>query len=389
MKPKKVIYLDNAATTPVRPEVFAAMKPYFSEKYGNPSSPHIKGQEAARAIKEAREKIANILGCMPDEIIFTSGGTESTNLAIKGYALANSSKGKHIITQKTEHHAVLEPCKWLEKQGFKVTYLNVDEFGLVNPRDVEKAITDNTILVSIMYANNEIGTIQPIKEIAKICTRNNVVLHCDACQAAGYYSLKIGELGIDLLTINGSKIYGPKGIGILYAKRGMDVEPLIHGGEQEKGLIAGTENVPAIVGLAKALELVQKEREKESKRLVKLRDYLIKGLLKIPKTKLNGHPTKRLPNNVDVLFSGVEGEAIVFMLSEKGICASTGSACSSKHLTPSHVLLAIGRTPEEAHGSLRLTLGKETTEKDISYVLDVMPKVVQKLREMSPLWREK
>jgi cysteine desulfurase len=383
----KTIYLDNAATTPVRAEVLAAMKPYFSEKYGNPSSLHCKGQEAALAIKMAREKIADILGCGPDEIIFTSGGTESVNLAIKGFALANKNKGKHIITQKTEHHAVLETCKWLEKQGFSVTYLDVDEFGLVNPRDVEKAITDKTILISIMFANNEIGTIQPIREIAEICIGNNVVLHTDACQAAGYYDLEVHELGTDLLTLNGSKIYGPKGIGVLYAKKGMNLVPLIHGGEQEKGLRAGTENVPAIVGLAKALELAQKEREKESKRLMTLRDNLIRGLLKIPQVKLNGHPSKRLPNNIDVLFSGVEGEAIVFMLSEKGICASTGSACSSKKLEPSHVLLAIGRKPEEAHGSVRLTLGRETTEKDISYVLKVMPEIIAKLRKMSPVWK--
>jgi len=384
----KVVYLDNAATTPVRKEVLEAMKPYFSEKYGNPSSLHQKGAEAKQAIEDSRKVVANILDCTHDEIIFTSGGTESTNLAIKGFALANKHKGNHIITQKTEHHAVLEPCKWLEKHhGFSVTYLNVDEFGLVNPKDVEKAITDKTILVSIMFANNEIGTIQPIREIAEICIGNNVVLHCDACQAAGYYDLEVHELGTDLLTLNGSKIYGPKGIGVLYAKRGMDIVPLIHGGEQEKGLRAGTENVPAIVGLAKALELATKERNAEAKRLMTLRDNLIRGLLKIPQVKLNGHLIKRLPNNVDVLFSGVEGEAIVFMLSEKGICASTGSACSSKHLTPSHVLLAIGRTPEEAHGSLRLTLGRETTEKDIDYVLKVMPKVVQKLRDMSPVWK--
>jgi cysteine desulfurase len=382
----KIIYLDNAATTPVRPEVLKAMLPFFSEKYGNPSSLHVKGQEAAFAIKKSREKIAQILNCKPNEIVFVSGGTESVNLALKGFALANRRKGNHIITQKTEHHAVLESCKWLEKQGFSVTYLDVDEFGIVKLKDVEKAITNKTILVSIMYANNEIGTIQPIREIASICKKHNVAFHTDACQAAGYCDLNVQKLGIDLLTINGSKIYGPKGIGLLYIKQGLHIMPLIHGGEQEYNLRAGTENVPAIVGFAKALELAQKEQKKESKRLVVLRKKLIEGLLRIPKTKLNGHPSKRLPNNVNVSFFGVEGEAIVTMLSEKGVCASTGSACSSKHLTPSHVLLAIGRKPEEAHGSLRLSLGRYTTKKDIDYVLKIMPEIVATLRKISPLW---
>jgi len=382
----KTIYFDNAATTPVRKEVFKAMKPYFSKSYGNPSSLHAKGLEARDAVEEARKLIAGILNCSTDELVFTSGGTESVNLAIKGIAFAR--KKGHIITQKTEHDAVLETCKWLEKQGFDVTYLDVDEFGLVKPEQVEKHIRKDTILVSIMYANNEIGTIQPIKEIAEVCRKHKVLFHTDACQAAGYLDVDVKNLGIDLMTINGSKIYGPKGIGLLFVKKGLELEPLLHGGGQESGLRSGTENVPAIVGFAKALELAQKEKVTEVQRLTALQDRLVSGLQKITDSKLNGHPQKRLPNNVNISIYGIEGEAVLLMLNEKGICASTGSACSTKSLEASHVLLALGMSHEMAHGSLRFSLGKHTKEKDISRLMKVLPGIVRKLRDMSPIKAE-
>ena len=377
------IYLDNAATTPVRPEVLAVMEPYFSQKYGNPSSMHRLGLEASSAVSDSREKIAKILNCGTDEIIFTSGGTESVNLAIKGVAFAK--KKGHMITQKTEHHAVLHTCKWLEKQGFEVTYLDVDRFGLVYPYQVESAIKDDTILVSIMYANNEIGTVQPIKEIAKVCKKKKVLFHTDACQAAGYLNLDVKALGVDLLTINGSKICGPKGVGLLFVKKGTSIEPILHGGGQEFNLRSGTENVPAIVGFAKALELAQKEKDAEGKKLAKLRDTLINGLLKIPNSRLNGHLTKRLPNNVNISFYGVEGESVLLMLNEKGIFASTGSACSAKSLEVSHVLNALGMSHAWAHGSIRFSLGRTTSKKDIDYVLQVFPKIISDLRGMSPI----
>lgn len=377
------IYLDNAATTQIRKEVLASMEPYLSERYGNPSSMHKLGLEANSAVSESREKIANILNCGASEIIFTSGGTESVNLAIKGVAFAHK-KGQ-IITQKTEHHAVLHACEWLEKNGFKVTYLDVDKSGLVNPLDVESAIRKDTILVTIMYANNEIGTIQPIKEIAEICKKRKVLFHTDACQAAGYLDLDVKSLGVDLLTLNGSKIYGPKGIGILYVKKGTKITPILHGGGQEFGIRSGTENVPSIVGLAKALELAQKEKDSEGKKLAKLRDKLIAELLKIPNSQLNGHATKRLPNNANMSFYGVEGESVILMLNEKGIFASTGSACSAKSIEASHVLLAIGLSHELAHGSIRFSLGRQTREKDISHVLQVFPKIISDLRGMSPV----
>jgi cysteine desulfurase len=382
----KTIYFDNAATTPVRKEVFKAMKPYFSKSYGNPSSLHAKGLEARDAVEESRKTIAGILNCSTDELIFTSGGTESINLAIKGIAFAR--KKGHIITQKTEHDAVLETCKWLEKRGFDVTYLNVDEFGLVKPEHVEKHIRKDTILVSIMYANNEIGTIQPIKEIAEVCRKHKVLFHTDACQAAGYLDIDVQNLGIDMMTINGSKIYGPKGIGLLFVKKGIEIEPLLHGGGQESGLRSGTENVPAIVGFAKALELAQKEKVTEVQRLTALQDRLVSGLQRISDSKLNGHPQKRLPNNVNISIYGIEGEAVLLMLNEKGICASTGSACSTKSLEPSHVLLALGMSHEMAHGSLRFSLGKHTKEKDISRLMKVLPGIVRKLRDMSPIKAE-
>jgi len=377
------IYLDNAATTPLRKEVLDVMEPYFSEKYGNPSSMHQLGLEANSAVSESREKISSILNCNPDEIIFTSGGTESVNLAIKGVAFAK--KKGHIITQETEHHAVLNCCKWLETQGFSVTYVETDKYGLVNPRDVENAVKKDTILVSIMYANNEIGAIQPIKEIAAICKNKNILFHTDACQAAGYLDIDVKNLGADLMTINGSKIYGPKGIGILYVRKGTSITPIIQGGGQEFNLRSGTENVPSIVGFAKALELAQKEKDSESKKLIKLRDKLISELLKIPNARLNGNPTKRLPNNVNISFYGVEGESILLDLNERGIFASTGSACSTKSLEASHVLLAIGLKHDWAHGSIRFSLGRTTSEKDIDYVLQVFPKIIENRRGMSPV----
>lgn len=380
------IYLDNAATTKVDKRVLNAMKPYFSEHYGNPGSMHSLGLEAKNALDNSRKTVAKILNCSPNEIIFTGSGTESINLAIKGVAFALKEKGKHIITQKTEHHAVLETCEYLKAQGYEITFLETDKFGLVNPQDIETAIKDNTILVTIMYANNEIGTIQPIKEIAKLCKQKKVLFHTDACQATGYLDINIQSLGVDLMSLNGSKIYGPKGIGILYKRKDISLIPIIHGGGQEFRLRSGTENIPSIVGFAKALEIVESEKQKEVKRLEKLRNRLIKGILeKIPKSFLNGHPEKRLPNNVNISVLDVEGEAILLYLDKYGICASTGSACTSKTLDPSHVILAIGLPYEAAHGSLRFSLGRFTKEKDIKKVLEVLPKVVEKIRKLSPV----
>jgi len=382
---KKEVYLDNAATTPVRKEVLREMIDYFNLYYGNPSSFHNKGKEALDAIQSARKKIAEILNCKQNEIIFCSGGTESVNFAIKGVAFANKEKGNHIITTKIEHHAVLNTCEFLERDGFNVTYLDVNKNGILDIEKLKKAITYKTILISVMYANNEIGTIQPIREIAEVAKQHEIFFHSDACQAAEYLDLNVNNLGVDLMTLNGSKIYGPKGIGILFKKENIKVEPLIHGGGQEFGLRSGTENVPYIVGFAKALELAQKEREAESKRLTELRDYFIEELLKIPGTFLNGHSNKRLPNNINISFSDVEGESIVLYLNEKGIYVSTGSACNSKNLSVSHVLKAIGIPYEIAHGSIRISLGRETTKRDINYTIRQIRKTIEKLREISPL----
>lgn len=369
----------------MRKEVLSTILPFLKEKYGNPSSLHSHGLQAREAIENARKKIAEILSCKAEEIIFTSGGTESINLAIKGVALANKEKGNHIITSKVEHPAVLDTCKYLEAHGCKVTYLPVDNYGTINLRDLESAITDKTILISIIYANNEIGTIQPIKEIGKIAKAHGILFHTDACQAAGSLNLNIQSLGVDLMTLNGSKVYGPKGSGILYKKHSIKLVPLIHGGGQEFGLRSGTENVPAIVGFAKALELAQSEKDREVSRLTKLRDFLISQLLKIPNTHLNGHPTDRLPNNVNVRFDNIEGEGILLHLNERGIFVSTGSACASKSLEPSHVLLALGISHEKAHGSIRFSLGKYTKMSDIKYLLRVLPPIITKLRSLSPL----
>jgi len=380
------IYLDHAATTPTRPEVVKAMLPHFTNAFGNPSSIYSYGQEARRAVEETRTQVAKLIGARSEEIIFTSGGTEADNFALKGVAYANEPKGNHIITTSIEHHAVLEVCKFLGRRGLKITYLPVDEYGLVDPDDVRKAITAKTILISVMHANNEVGTIEPVAEIGKIAREAGIYFHSDAVQTVGHIPVNVAELKVDLLAISGHKLYGPKGVGALYVRKGSKLSPLMQGGEQEKRRRAGTENVPAIVGLGKAVELAGQEMGKETERLIHLRDKLIKGLgEKIDHIRLNGHPKKRLPNNVNVSVYFVEGESLLLNLDLEGICASTGSACSSASLEPSHVLLALGLPPEQAHGSLRFTLGQENTEADIERVLKVLPGIVARLRAMSPL----
>ncbi len=381
------VYLDHSATTYVDERVKEEMDKYYTLIFGNPSSFNDVGLEAKNALDNARENVSKILNAEPREIIFTGGGTESINLAIKGVARALKEKGKHIIASKIEHHAVLETCEYLEKkEGFEITYLDVDKYGLINLEELKKAIRKDTILISIMYANNEIGTIQPIDEIGKIAKENEIYFHTDACQVGSYLTLDVNKLNVDLMTLNGSKIYGPKGVGVLYIRKGTEIEPIIHGGGQEFGLRSGTENIPGIIGFAKALEIAQENRDKESKRLIILRDKLIKGLLDtIPKTFLNGHPINRLPNNANVSILDIEGEAMLLYLNEHGVYASTGSACSSTSLEPSHVILAIGLPYEAAHGSLRFTLGRATTEEDIKYVLEKLPKDVEDLRQITPL----
>lgn len=381
----KTIYLDNASTTRTREEVIRKMSKYFNEKYGNPSSFHSKGLEAKTVLENSRKTIAKLINAKPNEIYFTGSGTESINLALQGIARANKSKGKHIITTNVEHHAVLETVKFLESKGFDITILKADEFGRVAAKQVEREIKAGTILVSIIFANNEIGTINNIQEIGKLCREKGVYLHTDACQAAEYLEIDVEKLNVDLLTLNGSKIYGPKGIGMLYVKEGILIEPVIYGGGQENNLRSGTENVPAIVGFAKALELASKERAKESKRLIKLRDYMINELLKIPKTRLNGHPTQRLPNNINISFLDVEGESILLYLDKYGICASTGSACSSKSLEPSHVLTGIGLSEEIAHGAIRFSLGKYSTMQDVKFTIKKMQEITKTLRRLSPV----
>lgn len=369
------------------------MQPYFSDIYGNPSSFHSIGKIAKDAIDTSREVIAKLIGSKIDEIIFTAGGTEANNLAILGYARANKEKGNHLITQKTEHHSVLEAMEHLEKkEGFKVTYLGVDEYGMVDPAVVEAAITKETLLVSIMYANNEIGTIQSISQIGKIVEAKKkdfasaLRFHVDACQAAGSLEVDVNKLHVDLMTVNGSKMYGPKNVGMLYLKTGIKLQPLMFGGPQERTLRPGTENVPGIVGFTKAFELAQAEKELENARLTQIRDRLISGILQtIPKSILNGHPTNRLPNNVNISILDIEGEAFVLYLDAKGVYASTGSACTSASLDPSHVIIATGLPYEAGHGSLRLTLGKRNTMEDAEYVISILPEIVQKLRLISPV----
>ncbi len=380
------IYLDYAATTPTHPEVVKAMLPYFTDVFGNPSSIHSCGQEAKGAIEEARVKVANLIGAQSGEIVFTSGGTEADNFAIKGVADANESKGNHIITTTIEHHAVIETCKFLQRRGYSVTYLPVDEYGLVDPSDVKRTITDKTILISVIHASNEIGSMEPIAEIGQIAKEARIYFHTDAVQAVGHIPVDVNELGVDLLSMSAHKLYGPKGVGALYIRKGTKLLPLMHGGEQERRRRASTENIPGIVGLGKAVELARQVMTGETERLIFLRDRLIKGFLeRIDHIRLNGHPQKRLPNNVNVSIDFVEGESMCLNLDLEGICVSTGSACSSSSLEPSHVLLALGFSPEQAHGSLRFTLGKWTTEAEVDRVLESLPRVVAKLRAMSPL----
>jgi cysteine desulfurase len=383
---RRKIYLDYAATTPLHPEVLKAMLPYLTEIYGNPSSVHSVGQEAKEALEQSRQKLANLIGARNEEIVFTSGGTEADNLAIKGVAFANRQKGDHIITSRIEHHAVIETCRWLEKEGFSVTYLPVDAHGTVSPDDVRRALTSRTILISIMHANNEIGTIEPIAEISKIAHEAEVYLHTDAVQTVGHIPVNVNELGVHLLSLSAHKFYGPKGVGALYVRKGTKIASVLHGGGQEKGYRSGTENIAGIVGLGKAAELAKQEMVEEMPRLTALRDYLIDGILNnISDVRLNGHPVERLPNNVHISVAYVEGEAMLLNLDLAGICVSTGSACSSVRLEPSHVLTALGLTPTQAHGSIRFTLRKWTTKADIDTVLHVFPQVVSKLRALSPL----
>lgn len=385
----KRIYLDYAATTPAHPKVVEAMQPYYSCIFGNPSSIHSFGQESKAAIVTAREKLASMLGADTSEIVFTSGGTESDNFALEGIAFRNKDKGNHIITSKIEHHAILECCNFLKKQGFEITEVPVDKDGLVNSDDVKKAITDKTILVSIMHANNEIGTIEPIADIAKITKEKKIYFHVDAVQTVGHIPINVNELGVDLLSLSAHKFYGPKGVGALYIRKGTKITPFLHGGAQESNRRASTENVPGIVGLGSACEIAMAEMKEESEKLLNFRDSLIKGLFAtIPDIILNGHPTLRLPNNVNVSVKYVEGESMLLHLDLKGIAASSGSACTSGSLDPSHVLLAIGLTHEVAHGSLRFSLGRLTTEKDIEYVIETLPPIVANLRAMSPMTRK-
>lgn len=381
----KKIYLDYAATTPVDPRVLRAMLSYFTEKFGNTMSIYSFGQEAKQALEESRETVVDLMGAKPKEIIFTSSATESNNLALKGVALANRGRGNHIIISQIEHPCIMESAKWLEEQGFKITRLPVDKHGLVNPDDVEKAIRRETILVSVIHASNEIGTIEPIEEIGKICKEKGVYFHTDAAQSFGKIPINVNKMNIDLLTASSHKMYGPKGAACLFARGGVKIAPILHGGGHESGLRSSTVNVPAIVGFAKAVEIAKKEMRREGQRLTKLRDKLIKGILqKIEGSHLNGHPQKRLLNNANFWFEFIEGESMVIQLDLLGIAASTGSACSSAKLEPSHVLLAIGLKPQEAHGSLRLSLGKWTTEREINFVLNVLPKIINNLRKISP-----
>ncbi len=386
----KKVYMDYAATTPVDKEVLEAMLPHFTKDFGNASSIHECGRNSFDAVEISRKKVADILHTSADEVIFTAGGTESDNLAVKGVAYNNKdkigTKGPHIITSTIEHPAILETCKHLEKQGFKVKYLPVDKYGLIKIDELEQSISKDTFLVTIMYANNEIGTVEPVAEIGKMAKEHGAFFHTDAVQAIGKEPTDVKKLNIDLLSISSHKIYGPKGVGALYIRNGVKIQPIIHGGGHEKGLRSSTYNTPGIVGLGKACELAQKRMEKDVAHLKNLRDKLINGVSKIEESYLNGHPEKRLANNAHFRFTAIEGESLNLMLDDKGIAAATGSACSSKKLQASHVLLAIGLDPAQAHGSLRLTLGRTSTKDDVSYVLDVLPGTVESLRKMSPLW---
>ncbi|MGY0374318.1 cysteine desulfurase NifS [Clostridium sp. JNZ J1-5] len=378
------IYIDYAATSYIRQEVLNEMMPYLTEHFGNPSSAHSMSREVKKAIYEAKIRTAKALGANRDEVFFTSGGSESDNWAIKGVAFRNKDKGNHIITSKIEHHAVLNTCKYLEEQGFKVTYLPVDKDGMVRIDELEKAINSETILVSIMFANNEIGSIQPIKQIGDICKKRGIIFHTDAVQAVGHVPINVKDMNIDLLSLSGHKFYGPKGIGALYIKKGVKIHNLIHGGSQERAKRSGTENVAGIVGLGKAIELAIQELDMESKRLVSLRDKLIDGLLSIPNSKLNG-PTgeERLPGNVNISFKDVNGEAMLIALDNMGICASSGSACTAGSIEPSHVLLSLGIPKDMVKGSIRFSMGLRNNEEDIDYLIKVIPEIVQKIRNLS------
>lgn len=389
MGENRFVYMDHAATTFIKPEVVETMLPFLKEHFGNPSSLYSIGREGKEAVEAAREKLARGLGAEPEEIYFTSGGTESDNWAVKGTAFTRRKKGKHIITTPIEHHAVLYPCEYLETQGFDVTYLPVDTYGLVDPAELEAAIREDTILISVMYANNEMGTIEPISEIGKIAREHDITFHTDAVQAIGNIPLDLQgkDRDVDMLSLSSHKFYGPKGIGALYIREGTEIDNYMHGGAQERGRRAGTENVAGIAGMGKAIELATVKIEEHSEKIKKMRDRLMAGILEIPSCRLNGHPEKRLSGNLNFSFEYIEGESLLLMLDQMGICSSTGSACSSGSLDPSHVLSAIGVPPEIAQGSLRLTLGDANSEEDIDYVLDVLPEVVGKLRAISPFYK--
>ena len=380
------VYMDHTAGKPLNPLVLEAMMPYFEELYGNPSSLHSSAQEAKKGLEGAREKVASLVGAEKnEEVFFTSCATESNNWAVRGVATANKDKGKHVITTSIEHMSVLNVCKYLVKQGFKVTYLPVDKYGLVDLEALKEKLDDETILVSVMYANGEIGTIEPIMEVSEIVHAKNVCLHVDATAAAGQVPIDVQREGIDLLTLSSNDLYGPKGVGALYVKRGTRLNPLIYGGGQERGFRSGTENIPGIVGMGKAAELAKAEMKTESGRLTKLRNRFVRGLLEVPYSSLNGHPSRRLPDNVAVRYSFIEGESMLLNLDMAGVAASSGSACTAKTLEPSHVLRAIGLKHEEAHGSLLFTLGKQNAEEDVDYVVGLLPDIVKRLRAMSPL----
>ena len=383
------IYLDNAATTPTRPEVVEAMLPYFTEKFGNPSSVYEFAAQNKKAVNDARETIAKALNCKMEDIYFTAGGTEADNWALKATVDAYANKGNHIITSKVEHHAILHTCEWLEKHGYEVSYIDVDENGIIKLDELEKAIRPTTILITVMFANNEIGSVQPVKEIGEIAKKHNVLFHTDAVQAFGQLEIDVDELNIDMLSASAHKLNGPKGIGFLYIRKGLKLRSFVHGGAQERHRRAGTENVPAIVGFGKAVEIAMATLKERQAKEIELRDRLITRILsEIPYTRLNGHRTKRLPNNANFSFQFIEGESLLIMLDMQNICASSGSACTSGSLDPSHVLLAIGLPHEIAHGSLRLTLSEDITVEEIDYVVDKVKEIVERLRSMSPLYED-
>jgi len=384
------VYFDHSATTPVHPVVAEEMIRFITGNFGNPSSIHFFGREVKKAVEEAREKVARGIGAKPEEIVFTSGGTESDNMAIKGAAYANRRKGNHIITSAVEHHAVLDTCKVLQEEGFALTILPVDSYGMVSLEDVKKAINDKTILISIMHANNEVGTIQPIPEIGRLAREKGILFHSDAVQSMGKIPVNVDDLQVDFLTISGHKLYAPKGVGVLYIRQGAGWQPVSHGGGQERKRRPGTENVPGIVALGKAVELAVADLQEESQRLAKLRDKIIQGVMdKVPHVHINGHPASRLPNLVNFTFEFVEGESLLFSLDMEGVAASSGSACSSGSVEPSHVLLAMGIPPETARGSLRLTLGRDNNDGDVEYFLNILPPIMNRLRAISPLFVKK